>query len=134
AASARSRRRPAAPWRARPGGARRRCRTAGGRRSCGGFYTCRMSAPLALADPPARSDPARLAARIRALARELGFQRCGIAGIELAEDESHLRDWLAQGLYGDMQWMARHGDKRSRPPELVPGTLRVVSVGLDYGR
>src|SRR3546814_10571136 len=30
--------------------------------------------------------------------------------------------------------MARHGDKRSRPAELIPGTLRVISVGLDYGR
>src|SRR3546814_9590661 len=33
-----------------------------------------------------------------------------------------------------MEWMARHGDKRSRPAELIPGTLRVISVGLDYGR
>ncbi|WP_407352190.1 tRNA epoxyqueuosine(34) reductase QueG [Luteimonas sp. R10] len=81
-----------------------------------------------------RADPAALAARIRALAREAGFQRCGIAGIELGEDEAHLRDWLARGLYGSMDWMARHGDKRSRPQELVPGTVRVISVGLDYGR
>jgi len=85
------------------------------------------------ASPPA-PDPAALALRIRALAREAGFQRCGITGIELGEDEQHLRDWLAQGLYGSMAWMARHGDKRSRPAELIPGTLRVVSVGLDYGR
>ncbi len=33
-----------------------------------------------------------------------------------------------------MDWMARHGDLRSRPAALVPGTLRVLSVGLDYGR
>lgn len=72
--------------------------------------------------------------RVKALARELGFQRFGIAGIELGEDESHLRDWLARGLYGSMEWMARHGDKRSRPDALIPGTLRVISVGLDYGR
>ena len=87
--------------------------------------------------PPAREaipDPAVGAARIRALAAEAGFQRCGIAGIELGEDEHHLRDWLAQGLYGDMDWMARHGDKRARPQDLVPGTLRVISVGLDYGQ
>ncbi len=79
-------------------------------------------------------DPAALAARVRGLAREFGFQRCGIAGVELGPDEDHLRDWLAQGLYGSMDWMARHGDKRSRPQELLPGTLRVISVGLDYGR
>ena len=78
-------------------------------------------------------DRAALAQRIKVLARELGFQRCGISGIELGNDEAHLRDWLAQGLYGSMEWMARHGDKRSRPQELIPGTLRVVSVGLDYG-
>ena len=78
--------------------------------------------------------PAALAMRIRQLAAEFGFQRCGISGIELAEDEGHLRDWLEKGLYGSMQWMARHGEMRSRPAELVPGTLRVVSVGLDYGR
>jgi len=75
-----------------------------------------------------------LALRIKALAREAGFRRCGISGVELGEDEAHLRDWLAQGLHGTMDWMARHGDKRARPPELVPGTLRVVSVGLDYGQ
>ena len=75
-----------------------------------------------------------LAHKLKALALEAGFQRCGISGIELGEDEAHLRDWLARGLYGTMDWMARHGDKRSRPQELVPGTIRVLSVGLDYGR
>ena len=87
--------------------------------------------------PPAAAlpvDPATLALRIKALAREAGFQRCGIAGVDLADDEAHLRTWLADGLYGSMDWMARHGDKRSRPRELVPGTVRVVSVGLDYGQ
>ena len=88
-----------------------------------------MSSPLS-----APADPSQLARRVRALAREFGFQRCGISGIELAKDEAHLPEWLAKGLYGSMEWMARHGDKRTRPDELVPGTLRVISVGLDYGR
>jgi epoxyqueuosine reductase len=79
-------------------------------------------------------DYAAIARRVRALARAMGFQRCGITGIELGQDEDHLRDWLSQGLYGSMDWMAQHGDKRSRPQELIPGTLRVISVGLDYGR
>ena len=90
-----------------------------------------MHAPDARPAPP---DLHALALRIRALAAEAGFQRCGIADIALGEDETHLRDWLAQGLYGTMDWMARHGDKRSRPAELVPGTVRAVCVGLDYGR
>ena len=88
------------------------------------FYTCAMHGP----------DPEALARKLKALALDAGFQRCGISDIDLGADEAHLRDWLAQGLYGSMDWMARHGDKRSRPRELVPGTLRVLSVGLDYGR
>jgi epoxyqueuosine reductase len=92
-----------------------------------GFYTRGVNTNTDI-DLPA------LAKRIKALAGEFGFQRCGIADVELGEDEQHLRDWLAQGLYGSMAWMAQHGDKRSRPAELVPGTLRVISVGLDYGR
>ena len=87
-----------------------------------------------MGEPAANPDPAALALRFKALARAHGFQRCGISGIDLGEDESHLRDWLARGLYGTMDWMARHGDKRTRPSELVPGTVRVLSVGLDYGQ
>jgi epoxyqueuosine reductase len=88
----------------------------------------------AASDAPALPDPVAVAARLKALAAEAGFQRCGISDIELGEDEAHLHDWLAQGLYGSMDWMARHGDKRSRPQELIPGTVRVLSVGMDYGR
>ncbi|MBO9716333.1 MAG: tRNA epoxyqueuosine(34) reductase QueG [Pseudoxanthomonas sp.] len=83
---------------------------------------------------PDQVDLVAVARRLRELANELGFQRFGISGIELGDDEAHLRDWLAHGLYGTMDWMAAHGDKRSRPQELIPGTLRVISVGLDYGR
>jgi len=89
---------------------------------------------LTIAAPVASIDHAALAARIRSLAHAMGFQRCGISDVALGEDEAHLRDWLAQGLHGSMDWMARHGDKRARPQELRPGTLRVISVGLDYGR
>jgi epoxyqueuosine reductase len=97
-----------------------------------GFYTCDVDTD---ARPPQETlDFAALAPRIRALAAEAGFQRCGISDIALEEDERHLRDWLDKGLHGSMRWMAEHGDKRSRPADLVPGTLRVISVGLDYGR
>ena len=81
---------------------------------------------------PAPADPVQAVQRIRELARAHGFQRCGIAGIELGEDEAHLADWLGQGLYGTMDWMARHGTLRARPAELLPGTVRVISVGMDY--
>ena len=75
-----------------------------------------------------------LAERIRALAHAAGFQRVGITGVELKQDEAHLLDWLSQQLHGSMEWMARHGALRARPSELLPGTIRVISVGLDYGK
>ena len=75
-----------------------------------------------------------LAERIRALAHAAGFQRVGITGVELKQDEAHLLDWLGQQLHGSMEWMARHGALRARPAELLPGTIRVISVGLDYGK
>lgn len=73
-----------------------------------------------------------LAGQIRAWARELGFQQTGIAGVGLAEDEQRLLDWLQQDRHGEMEYMRRHGTRRSRPAELVPGTLRVISVRMDY--
>lgn len=79
-------------------------------------------------------DPVRLKAQIRDWARELGFQNIGVAGIALAQDEAQLEDWLAAGQHGQMDYMARHGSKRSRPAELVPGTQRVISVRMNYAQ
>ena len=73
-----------------------------------------------------------LAARIRDWARELGFAQLGISDIDLSEHEGYLQKWLDAGYHGDMQWMANHGTKRSRPEELIPGTCRVISVRMDY--
>ena len=73
-----------------------------------------------------------LAQRIKRWGRELGFQRVGITDTELREAECHLADWLARGFHGEMAYMHKHGPKRTRPSELVPGTLRVISVRMDY--
>jgi epoxyqueuosine reductase len=77
-------------------------------------------------------DYAELANAIRRWGAELGFQQVGIAGVELAADETHLLNWLAAGHHGEMHYMQRHGTRRSRPAELQPGTVRVVSVRMDY--
>ena len=80
----------------------------------------------------APDDYRRLAACIKAWGGELGFQQVGIADLDLAEHEQHLNRWLEAGWHGEMAYMARHGTKRSRPAELVPGTLRVISARMDY--
>ncbi|HEX6944981.1 MAG TPA: tRNA epoxyqueuosine(34) reductase QueG, partial [Casimicrobiaceae bacterium] len=81
---------------------------------------------------PGERDWAALAQDIVAWGRELGFGAVGIAGTDLADEEARLLAWLDDGRHGEMQYMARHGVLRARPEELVPGTLRVISVRLDY--
>lgn len=70
--------------------------------------------------------------QIKFWANELGFKQLAVTGIDLAQHEKHLTDWLEQSFHGEMDYMARHGTKRSRPDELEPGTLRVISVCMDY--
>jgi epoxyqueuosine reductase len=73
-----------------------------------------------------------LARSIKTWGRELGFQKVGIAGVDLSGDEQRLQAWLAAGRHGTMKYMQRHGTRRTRPDELIPGTLRVVSARMDY--
>ena len=77
-------------------------------------------------------DYIELAASIKRWGVELGFAQVGIATTELDTDETHLLNWLAQGRHGEMDYMARHGTKRSRPADLHAGTMRVISARLDY--
>jgi epoxyqueuosine reductase len=69
---------------------------------------------------------------LAARARELGFDAIGVSGVDLAEDERHLLRWLEAGFHGEMGYMERHGTLRSRPAELAPGSVRVVSARMDY--
>jgi epoxyqueuosine reductase len=73
-----------------------------------------------------------LAQQVKAWSRELGFQQLGISDTLLDSHEVRLLEWLDKGFHGEMDYMARHGTKRSRPAELVDGTLRVISVRMDY--
>jgi len=87
---------------------------------------------MSAADVPSTTDFAALARDIKHWARELGFANTGISGVDLDEDEAHLQRWLDEGHHGEMDYMARHGNKRTRPAELEPGTQRVISVRMDY--
>ncbi|MDD2929793.1 MAG: tRNA epoxyqueuosine(34) reductase QueG [Sideroxydans sp.] len=73
-----------------------------------------------------------LALHIKAWGRELGFQAVGISDTNMGAAEGHLLQWLAAGNHGTMNYMAKHGAKRARPAELVTGTLRVISVRMNY--
>ena len=77
-------------------------------------------------------DNKSLALCIKAWGSELGFQSVGIADTELSRAQAHLSAWLERGWHGEMDYMARHGTRRSRPAELVPGTLRVITCRMNY--
>jgi epoxyqueuosine reductase len=69
---------------------------------------------------------------LAARARALGFGQLGVASVAIPEDEQHLLRWLEAGFHGEMDYMRRHGVLRSRPADLAPGTVRVISVRMDY--
>jgi epoxyqueuosine reductase len=70
--------------------------------------------------------------RLQEWAAELGFSQIGVAPVDLASAEPGLLAWLEAGCHGQMDYMARHGLKRARPAELVPGTVRVITARMDY--
>ncbi|MDH5785280.1 MAG: tRNA epoxyqueuosine(34) reductase QueG [Chromatiales bacterium] len=77
-------------------------------------------------------DTTALLRKLHLWSQELGFAQLGISHIQLDEAEQEFEAWLAKGYHGEMEYMARHGTKRTRPAELEPDTLSVISVRMDY--
>ncbi|MBP8118914.1 MAG: tRNA epoxyqueuosine(34) reductase QueG, partial [Shewanella sp.] len=74
----------------------------------------------------------RLALQIKTWGKALGFAQVGICDTDLTAEEAKLQAWLDKGFHGEMAYMATHGMMRARPQELHPGTVRVISVRMDY--
>lgn len=74
----------------------------------------------------------KLTADIKSWSLELGFTQVGISDIDLSDAERSFLTWLEKGFHGEMDYMEKHGSKRSRPSELIPGTVRVISTAIDY--
>ncbi|MGL9774039.1 MAG: tRNA epoxyqueuosine(34) reductase QueG [Sodalis sp. (in: enterobacteria)] len=77
-------------------------------------------------------DLSELARQIKRWGQELGFQQVAICDTDLAAHELALQTWLDRQYHGEMAWMAPTVWLRARPHELLPGTLRVISVRMDY--
>ncbi len=82
--------------------------------------------------PTIATDYGALVADIRRWGEELGFQQIAITDTNLSEHSAHLHNWLRAHFHGEMAYMADHGAMRWTPEELLPGTLRVISVRMDY--
>lgn len=74
----------------------------------------------------------QLTTQIKQWGLALGFQQVGITDTDLSLYEKRFLDWLAKGFHGEMEYMEKHGVKRSRPDALIPGTLRIISVRMNY--
>ena len=91
-----------------------------------------MTDPIAdTGSSPDSADAAPLDT-IRQWGQELGFQALGFTGIDLAQHRDYLAKWLEAGYHGEMEWMASHGQKRTHPDALVPGTCTVITARMDY--
>jgi len=80
----------------------------------------------------AKLDTAALWSNMQKAALALGFSQIGVTGVNLSDAEPGLKAWLAAGFHGNMNYMASHGLKRARPAELVPGTVSVITLRMDY--
>ena len=76
--------------------------------------------------------PEQFLSNIKQWSSEFGFSQLAVTDVDLSAHEKHLDEWLNNHYQGEMDYMAKHGTKRSRPAELEPGTLRVISVRMDY--
>ncbi len=76
--------------------------------------------------------PAELSALIKQLARAAGFDRCGIASAEPLGRGDFLRDWLAAGHAGSMDYLARNTEQRNDPALLLDGARSVICLAADY--
>ena len=81
---------------------------------------------------PSFKQMQELAKQIKTWGISLGFQQVGITDVDLSSYHGDFQEWLAKQFHGEMEYMSRHGDKRTHPDQLVPGTTRIISVRMDY--
>lgn len=77
-------------------------------------------------------DPERIVTTLQAWSQELGFSGLAVSRCEIAEDDRRMREWVAAGLHGSMDYLARNQALRAEPARLVPDTLSVIAVRLPY--
>src|SRR5690348_12884613 len=84
--------------------------------------------------PPVSSESSLLDLKIELtrMAGTHGFDSLGVSDVALERDAARLERWLEAGLHGEMGYMSKHGSRRTRPGELVPGTVRVLSARMNY--
>jgi epoxyqueuosine reductase len=74
-----------------------------------------------------------LTQQIKDLARNLGFQKVGVAQAEKRpESAARLASWLNAGRNASMHWMEKRKEERSNILNYFPEAKSVISVGMNY--
>ena len=81
---------------------------------------------------PTPQQLAQLKNQLLELARARGFEALGVSDVRLDADAGYLARWIDAGKHGEMDYMWKHGSRRTRPEELIPGTVRVLSARMNY--
>ncbi len=82
--------------------------------------------------PPDAPSPENLKREVVEAARALGFDDCRIASIHRATHADEFERWIAGGNHGDMAWLARAPERRTRPDLVLPGAQAMVVVAMNY--
>jgi epoxyqueuosine reductase len=82
--------------------------------------------------PPPSPQLTALKEQLVELARARGFDALGVSDVRLDADAAYLARWIDAGKHGEMDYMWKHGSRRTRPDELIPGTVRVLSARMNY--
>ncbi len=88
--------------------------------------------PTQIANQAPHQTPAQLADNIRQWSQELGFAQTGFTQADTGAAGERLQQWLDKGYHGSMAWLAEHGEKRWQPKLLLPGTVSVICVRMNY--
>ena len=100
---------------------------------CHTFLTPKFAVSTSPTDSKhAIKDFIQLKADIKTWALELGFQDMGVSDLDLSEAGDYLNQWVEKQYHGDMDYMHKHGSKRYTPEEMIPGTMSIIALRLDY--
>ena len=82
--------------------------------------------------PDSSTSSAEFSRQIKTWATELGFQQCGICEADPRQHAEHYLEWLEKNYHGKMAYMEDRKSFRLNPAKLLPNTLRVISLRMDY--
>lgn len=73
-----------------------------------------------------------VAEQVKVWAREVGFDDCRVAVAGEARHAGRFREWIGEGMHGEMAWMERTPERRTDPRNVLEGCRAVVCLALNY--